>query len=110
MLRTKMPIKLIAKFCGVAGMILIVIFALGPANWQPRTGLGWGADHVLGYFASIIVPDRSPRRQVCPLGMTIFQSTDLESRFAGGPAGMQSPALSNNGNMDERSSQPDVHQ
>jgi VanZ family protein len=46
-----MPIKLIAKFCGVAGMVLIVIFALGPAKWQPRTGLGWGADHVLGYFA-----------------------------------------------------------
>jgi VanZ family protein len=46
-----MPIKLIAKFCGVAGMILIVIFALGPANWQPRSGLGWGADHFLGYFA-----------------------------------------------------------
>lgn len=46
-----MLIKHVAKFCGVTGMLLIVIFALGPANWQPRTGLGWGADHVLGYFA-----------------------------------------------------------
>jgi VanZ family protein len=50
-----MPIKLIARFCGVAGMVLIVIFALGPANWQPRSGLGWGADHFLGYFAITLV-------------------------------------------------------
>jgi VanZ family protein len=40
-----------AKICSVAGMVLIVIFALGPANWQPRTGLGWEVDHFLGYFA-----------------------------------------------------------
>jgi len=46
-----MLIQRVAKYCGVAGMILIVIFALGPANWQPRSGLGWGADHFLGYFA-----------------------------------------------------------
>jgi VanZ family protein len=46
-----MLIKRMAKYCGVAGMVLIVIFALGPANWQPRTGLGWQVDHFLGYFA-----------------------------------------------------------
>ena len=46
-----MPIKLIAKCGGVVGIVLIAIFALGPANWQPRSGLGWGADHFLGYFA-----------------------------------------------------------
>ena len=40
-----------AKICSVAGMVLIVIFALGPANWQPRTGLGWEVDHFVGYFA-----------------------------------------------------------
>jgi VanZ family protein len=48
---TKVSIKLMAKICSVAGMVLIVIFALGPANWQPRTGLGWEFDHFLGYFA-----------------------------------------------------------
>ena len=48
---TKVSIKLMAKICSVAGMVLIVIFALGPANWQPRTGLGWEVDHFLGYFA-----------------------------------------------------------
>jgi VanZ family protein len=32
-------------------MILLVIGALGPANWTPRTTLGWQIDHFLGYFA-----------------------------------------------------------
>jgi VanZ family protein len=46
-----MPIKLIAKFCSVTAMVLVVIVALGPAKWVPRTGLGWQTDHLLGYFA-----------------------------------------------------------
>ena len=39
------------KFCSVAVMVLLVIVALGPAKWQPRSGLGWQIDHFLGYFA-----------------------------------------------------------
>ena len=39
------------KFCSVAVMVLLVIVALGPAKWQPRTGLGWQIEHFLGYFA-----------------------------------------------------------
>jgi VanZ family protein len=46
-----MTIKLIAKFCSVAIMVLLVIAALGPAKWAPRTALGWEVDHFLGYFA-----------------------------------------------------------
>jgi VanZ family protein len=40
-----------AKLCSVAIMVLLVIGALGPANWTPRTALGWQIDHFLGYFA-----------------------------------------------------------
>jgi VanZ family protein len=40
-----------AKVCSVAIMILLVIGALGPAAWTPRTTLGWQIDHFLGYFA-----------------------------------------------------------
>ena len=40
-----------AKVCSVAIMVLLVIGALGPANWTPRTALGWQIDHFLGYFA-----------------------------------------------------------
>lgn len=46
-----MTIEPIAKFCSVAVIALVVVTALGPANWQPRTSLGWEIDHVLGYFA-----------------------------------------------------------
>ena len=40
-----------AKVCSVAIVVLLVIGALGPANWTPRTALGWQIDHFLGYFA-----------------------------------------------------------
>ena len=38
------------KFSSVAILILLAIMALGPENWQPRTGLGWEFDHFAGYF------------------------------------------------------------
>lgn len=38
------------KFASVAVTVLVVIVALGPAKWQPRTGLGWQIEHFLGYF------------------------------------------------------------
>jgi VanZ family protein len=37
-----------AKVCSTA---IMVLGALGPANWTPRTALGWQLDHFLGYFA-----------------------------------------------------------
>jgi VanZ family protein len=39
-----------AKFCSGVIMLLIVIAALGPAKWAPRTELGWQFDHFIGYF------------------------------------------------------------
>jgi hypothetical protein len=39
------------KFCSVAIIVLLVIIALGPAKWTPRTALGWEIDHFVGYFA-----------------------------------------------------------
>ena len=39
------------KACCVAALVLLAFAALGPAKWQPRTGLGWQIDHVVGYFA-----------------------------------------------------------
>jgi VanZ family protein len=39
-----------AKVCCGAIMILLVIAALGPAKWAPRTELGWQFDHFIGYF------------------------------------------------------------
>ena len=38
------------KLSSVAVLMLLAIMALGPENWQPRTGLGWEFDHFVGYF------------------------------------------------------------
>ena len=46
-----MTIKAVAKFCSVAAMVMVVVVALGPAEWAPRTPLGWQFDHFAGYFA-----------------------------------------------------------
>ena len=45
-----MTIKAVAKVCSVATMVLVVFVALGPADWAPRTALGWQFDHFAGYF------------------------------------------------------------
>jgi VanZ family protein len=39
-----------AKVCTGAIIILLVIAALGPGKWTPRTELGWQFDHFIGYF------------------------------------------------------------
>ena len=43
--------RVFLKFCSVAIIVLVVIAALGPAKWTPRTALGWEIDHFVGYFA-----------------------------------------------------------
>src|SRR6516164_10268081 len=40
-----------AKACCVPIVVMLVIAALGPAKWAPRTHLGWQFDHFIGYFA-----------------------------------------------------------
>jgi VanZ family protein len=39
-----------AKICSGVIMVLLLIAALGPAKWAPRTELGWQFDHFIGYF------------------------------------------------------------
>ena len=43
-------IRNVARACSVPIMVLLVIAALGPENWAPRTHLGWQFDHIIGYF------------------------------------------------------------
>ena len=50
-----MPIRPIAKICSGVALLMVVIFALGPARWQPRTGLGWEFDHFFGYFVIALI-------------------------------------------------------
>jgi VanZ family protein len=46
-----MTIKPMLKVCSVAALVLLAFIALGPAEWTPRSGLGWEIDHFVGYFA-----------------------------------------------------------
>ena len=39
-----------AKICSGVIVILLLVAALGPAKWAPRTELGWQFDHFIGYF------------------------------------------------------------
>jgi hypothetical protein len=46
-----MSIKITLRICSVAVLFLLLAAALGPAQWVPRSGLGWRIDHFIGYFA-----------------------------------------------------------
>jgi VanZ family protein len=41
-------------FSGIAAVFLVFL-ALGPATWQPRSGLGWEIDHFVGYFILTVI-------------------------------------------------------
>jgi VanZ family protein len=45
----------VLKFCCVAGLIVLAFIGLGPAAWQPRSGLGWEIDHFAGYCVITLV-------------------------------------------------------
>jgi hypothetical protein len=45
-----MTYRRITKYCTAVIMVLLVVAALGPAEWAPRSGLGWQIDHFVGYF------------------------------------------------------------
>ena len=45
-----MTLRLMLKACSVAALIVLVGFALGPAKWTPRSGLGFEFDHFVGYL------------------------------------------------------------
>jgi VanZ family protein len=44
-------LRALAKICSMMVLALLIVGALGPAKWTPRTPLGWQIDHFLGYFA-----------------------------------------------------------
>jgi VanZ family protein len=46
----KHRLRTVAKACCVPIVVLLVIAALGPEKWAPRTHLGWQFDHFIGYF------------------------------------------------------------
>ena len=45
-----MIFKRVLKIFCLAVVFVLTFVALGPARWQPRSGLGWEIDHFAGYF------------------------------------------------------------
>src|SRR5687767_11634968 len=51
----RMSINRMMKVFSVAALIVLAFVALGPASWQPRSGLGFEIDHFVGYFAFTVM-------------------------------------------------------
>jgi VanZ family protein len=47
--------KTILKVFCITTLAIITFVGLGPARWQPRSGLGWELDHFLGYFVITVM-------------------------------------------------------
>jgi len=66
-----MTIKLIAKYCSMAVLVIIVVTTImGPTDWQPRTALGWlfavGGVLVAALLVELLIP--ALRRRAGPVG------------------------------------------
>ena len=75
-----------AKVCSVVIMVLLVIGALGPANWTPRTPLGWQIDHFLGYFGITLLVCVAWPRPLVVGGVLMVAAVLLEGLQAFTPA------------------------
>ncbi len=67
-----------AKVCSGAILILLVIAALGPESWTPRTPIGWQFDHFLGYFAITLLVCFAWPRPVIVGGILVVVAFVLE--------------------------------
>jgi VanZ family protein len=68
----------IAKFCTAIIIISLVVIALGPADWAPRSGLGWEIDHFVGYFVITCIVCIAWYRPVMVGGLLMFVAALLE--------------------------------
>jgi VanZ family protein len=45
----EMVVRRVLQTCCIVGLVVLAFVGLGPATWQPRSGLGWEIDHFVGY-------------------------------------------------------------
>ena len=69
-----MPKTSTIRAVAVTVLVMLIVFAaLGPAQWQHRTGLGWRFDHVIGYFAfTLMVTAIWPRPMLVGAAVMVF--------------------------------------
>jgi VanZ family protein len=68
-----------AKICSGVIIILLLVAALGPAKWAPRTELGWQFDHFIGYFGITLFVCIAWPRPVVVGGIIMAVAALLES-------------------------------
>jgi VanZ family protein len=66
-------VQRVLKVCCVAGLVVLAFVGLGPATWQPRSGLGWEIDHFAGYCVmTLMVCVAWPRPVVVGGALVVF--------------------------------------
>jgi len=51
----KTTVRRALKIGCVVGLVVLAFIGLGPARWQPRSGIGWEIDHFVGYCVITLV-------------------------------------------------------
>ena len=51
----KTTVRRASKIACVVGLVVLAFIGLGPARWQPRSGIGWEIDHFVGYCVITLV-------------------------------------------------------
>jgi len=51
----EMTMRRVLQICCVIGLVVLAFVGLGPATWQPRSGLGWEIDHFVGYCVITLI-------------------------------------------------------
>jgi VanZ family protein len=67
-----------AKICSGIVIVLLVIGALGPEDWTPRTPFGWQFDHFVGYFVITLLVCFAWPRPVVVGGLLMIAAFLLE--------------------------------
>src|SRR5436190_8320721 len=69
----EMAMRRVLQTCCLVGLVVLAFVGLGPATWQPRSGLGWEIDHFVGYCViTLICCVAWPRPLVVGGAMMIF--------------------------------------
>ena len=68
-----------AKICSGVIIVLLLVAALGPAKWAPRTELGWQFDHFIGYFGITLFVCIAWPRPLLVGGIIMAVAASLES-------------------------------
>ena len=77
--RKKSRFRAGAKVCCGVILILLLVDALGPARWAPRTELGWQFDHFIGYFGITLFFCFAWPRPLVVGGIVMVVAASLES-------------------------------